>query len=336
MISLHQLVADIRSGLLSSESLEKGCRALCSAHVSPDADAVGSSFGFALALSTLGVQAEVYLADPVPPRILALIPPQIKLHSAIPSEEFDAVFALDTATKVRLGKDADAILSLGKKTYDIDHHFSNEGWAEVNYIDSVAPATAFIVWEIISALGVSIDSQLANLLYAGILDDTGSFRFGSTTPEVLLCASDLVRKGAKPDFVSNHLHFTVPRNVVALQGEALRAIEFFHDGKIAMITVPKAMLDRAGAKASDSEGLIEFARQIDGVVAAILQRETDDGWKFSLRSKNSDLDVNQVAAKFNGGGHKMAAGCRLVGTEQEVKKQVIDAFESALKESNLA
>lgn len=310
--------------LLSHEEL------VLAAHVSPDADAVGSVFGLAATLASLGKRVSVYLADPIGESLYPLLP-KVPFGSNVPSGPFEALVVLDTAAMKRVGPEIETLLSRAQVSFNIDHHVSNPGWAKHNFIDEHAPATAVLIYEMLDLLRIKILPEVADLLYAGLLDDTGGFCFSNTNSRGFRCAAALVDSGARPEVVSNTLYFSQPLRLLKLQAAAIDALELMLDGKLSYITVTQEMLDRCGAQASDTEGLIDIARRVQGTEAAAFQRQLPNGaWKVSLRSKGGPLDVNSVASAFGGGGHRAAAGCTVSGSSEEVKRSIVDAVRRAL------
>lgn len=321
MISVQELVSQI----LECQS------AILSAHISPDSDAVGSAYGLALGLKQLGKDVEVYLADPIPPRILPLVSGQVRVIHQPPSRDYDTFIALDTASKKRIGSGVDQLLGVVRKSYNIDHHISNDQWAAVNYVDATAAATAQIVLRLLLEMGVIIDHQMANLLYGGLLDDTGCFRYSNTSVAALEAAARLVELGAEPLRVANLLHFSQPEKVLRLRAAAIAGVKLYYQGKLAVVAVTQQMLSSNGASAEDSEGIVDEARSLAGVVGVVMLREMTDGWKLSLRAKDEALDVSAIAAEFGGGGHRAAAGCKIVGTQQQIEQTIVERFGAPLQ-----
>ncbi len=314
------------------EKLSKENQIIVSAHISPDADAVGSALGLAHGLKTSGKSVMVYLHDAIPARLQGLCG-EIKVVQQIAEidfNKFQTLIVVDTASKKRVGKEIDSLFKSVKTTYNIDHHISNDRYAEFNYIEATAAASAVIVWKILKGLGVSFNKTIANLLYAGILDDTGRFCFSNTNVSALQCAADLVAEGAIPNFVSKQLYGNMPLKKLKMQADAIGRVQLLAAGKIALLSMSKKTLDNFQAEADDTDGLVELIRNIEGVEVAVFQREIEDGWKFSLRSKKEEIDVNQVALVFGGGGHKAAAGCKLAGTEEQTAKTLIEELKKAI------
>ncbi len=310
--------------------LKKLRSALICAHVSPDADAVGSSCGLQRGLASLGIDAVVYLFDAVPQRMLSLVDGVPIVHE-VPARRFDGLIVVDTATRARTGSAVDALFSCADKTFNIDHHESNNGWAMFNYIAPHMAAAAVIVEELLRKMQARLDESTANLLFAGLLEDTGSFHFSNVNTDSFTCAVSLMKAGASAEKVANSLYYSLPLRMLALQGKALATVQLVLGGRVALMHVTQQDLAEVQALPEDTEGLVDIVRSVQGTLGAIFLRELPDGgWKVSLRSKVPALDVNKIAAAFGGGGHKAAAGCTIRSGLAEVHRQIVAAFEKAL------
>jgi phosphoesterase RecJ-like protein len=286
-----------------------------STHISPDSDAIGSSVGLALALISMNKTATVYLPEKLSSKFESLVPKGIifkgteeELKILLKSSTFIGV---DCATKKRLGEVIYNNFALALNTLNIDHHASNENWGAYNWIADTTAATAVMISRIIESLDLSCDPVMSNLLYAGILDDTGSFRYSNTNVEALEYAADLVQSGASPSAISQILYFEIPERVLKLRAKCLNTLETLCEGKISLLFVTNEMLNEFSCEAEDTEGLVDQARSIQGVKVAFFLREIDGGFKVSARAKDETVDVNQFAAQFGGGGHKAASGFSL-------------------------
>jgi bifunctional oligoribonuclease and PAP phosphatase NrnA len=308
------------------EKLKSAKSVIVATHIMPDPDAIGSSGALTLALNALGIKASLYLGDGLTYQMKPLVNfPIITDLSSV--KAVDLAVITDTATKNRIGGDGAKLLSLSKTSINIDHHLSNEGWADLNLINPSASASAEIVETLISELGVTLTKEMANLLYAGLIDDTGSFRFSNTSKAALSSAGRLVAGGAQPEIVANQLYYSIPECAVKLRAEALTRIRLDLGGKVSLVTVDYELLKKCGASEEDTGNLVEEARAIAGVICALFIRELKQSgskeWKISLRAKDDSIDVNQVASAFGGGGHKAAAGCKITGTKDEVEKKIL-------------
>ena len=297
-------------------------------HVAPDADALGSAGALAYLLAKSGVDAKVGIAERIPEKLSPLLT-KVQVVHELPKSPVDAVVAVDTATEPRVSLPMGELRGLCSKVINIDHHISNTGWGDVNLVVPEASASAQIVFELLKRGGHRVCSTAATLLYMGLLDDTGSFRFSNATAEAFRCAAELIDAGAKPDLVAEHLYFSLPLRELKIRAYALTNLNVELDGRLAMLSVSSKMLSDAGATAEDTEGVVDIARSVTGAKATVFMREMSDGWKLSLRSKDEALDVQQIAAQFGGGGHKMAAGLKIVGTQAQVEAKILKAFEQA-------
>jgi phosphoesterase RecJ-like protein len=302
-------------------------------HVKPEGDAIGSSLALGLGLKKMGKEVCLLDMDPVPDT-LKFLPASDLFRQKAPPGVFDVLLLVDCNTLERTGfKKLQAA-----RTSVIDHHIlsgDNErsvqnGQISGSYIDPGASATGELVYNLLCELKVTVDKEIATNLYTAILVDTGGFRYSSTTPESLNISSYLVEAGAEPWGITKEVYENIPFRAMRLLSLAFSSLEM--KGSLAWITVTEAMLKEAGAIIEDTENFVNYPRKIKGVEVAVLFREGSDGsCKVSLRSKGR-VNVAFVAEKFGGGGHAAAAGCKLQGSLQEVKKQVLDAVKNAVDE----
>jgi len=285
-------------------------------HISPDADAVGSSLGLALLLEKNGIEANCFFSEKLPVKLLSLVD---KNRVFFAEDELieklnngALLIGVDCATKKRLGEVVYKNFSLAKATINIDHHASNENWGELNWVVPDAAATAEMIFGFSNSLSLKLNSDIANLLYAGILDDTGSFCFSNTSGKTLRVSADLIDAGANPAEISNNLYFQVPEKVWRLRSKSLLTLRLEHQGRVGLMFVTQEMLNETGCLSEDTEGLVDIIRSIQGVEVAFFVREIENGFKVSARSKNPEIDVNSFASFFGGGGHKAAAGFTIV------------------------
>jgi phosphoesterase RecJ-like protein len=241
-------------------------------------------------------------------------------------ETFDAIIALECPSLDRTGVEA-AIEDL--PVINIDHHLGNEHYGRVNWVDTAAPSLGEMIYRIARALLVELDEETATALYLTLVTDTGGFRFSNSTPAAFGAAASLVTEGARPEQVAQWLYESQPMSAIRLLTEMLPSLEV-HDEKIATATVTNEMFEKAGATTADTEGLIDYPRSVAGVEAAALIRQIgNEQFKVSLRSRGS-VDVEKIARRNGGGGHRNAAGFKAEGTLAEVRSQVVEELQAAL------
>jgi phosphoesterase RecJ-like protein len=287
--------------------IEERDRFVLTSHARPDGDAVGSALACGQILRCMGKHAEVVLRDGVP-RIYHPLPFADKVvQSPSVNGNYDAAIILecDSIQRTRLeGLD-------GRFLINIDHHKSGRTFADVNWIDPKAVATAEMVYKLARAAGVKISPEIATCLYTAVLTDTGAFMYEGTSEHTFDLARELVLAGADPAHCARPIYFGHSTAKMRLLGSALSVLQ--REGPLAWIWVTQAQMERANAKEEDCEGLVNYALSIGDVEVAVFFRELPGGrFRVSLRSKGG-LDVAQIAEEFGGGGHTCASGCSVDG-----------------------
>ncbi|GGT50469.1 DHH family phosphoesterase [Actinomadura citrea] len=280
-------------------------------HVVPDGDALGSMLALAQALRTCGKRCLASFGEPFGvPAILRFLPGQeLLVEPARMPRAPKLMISLDAAGRARLGSLAGAADRAGALIV-IDHHASNTGFGGVRLVDPDAAATAVLVEELIRRLGVPLDRDIAQGLYAGLASDTGSFKYPSTTPEVHDLAGRLLTAGVRPETVSRELWDRAPFDYLQVLAGALARARLERDaaGGRGLVWTAIAREDRRGLPYEQLEGIIDQLRRTDEAEVAVVCKETDDGrWYFSARSKGH-IDLSRVCAALDGGGHREMAG----------------------------
>ena len=289
-------------------------------HASPDGDTLGSGSALCIALQRLGKRAKAVCPDEIPHRF-------DYLFKAVEPMDFEHknVVCVDIAdTK---------LLAEMKKVGDtaelaVDHHASHKDYAKREFVESESAACCELIYAVIKELGVPIDRDIASCLYTGIATDTGCFKFSNVTPRTHNIAAEMIADGA--DFgVINYAMFVVKtQGRIKLEQETLKNMQFYADGKIAVITAPLSLINSIPDIDTDDIGaLANLPREIAGVEIGICVKEKKAGvFKASLRTSDN-IDAAEIARGFGGGGHARAAGCSFNGTTME------KAVESIVKAS---
>ena len=292
-------------------------------HVRPDGDALGSQLGLGLSLSKLGKTVMVRNEDGLLEKYSFLPGGEFLQTPLSEPQDFDVAIALDTATQTRLGT-ATSLVRSAKTWINIDHHPSNPRYGDLVYIDSNAPATGQILFELIQSQGLPMDAAIAENLFVAISTDTGSFQYPNTTARTFEIGAELLRCGVNVGRVSELLYESFPRRRVELLRELLGTMQFAGQGKVASFSLSLQTAAKLGAKPEDNEGLIDHIRAIKGVVVAVFFEELPESKvRVSMRSKSEAEDVCAICEKFGGGGHKLASGARVRGTLAEVEEKVL-------------
>ena len=308
-------------GLKSVKSaIEAAQNIILIAHIQPDGDTLGSCFALAEMIRKMGKTAIVCCDGEMPPRYVDLFAPNTLVSPANAPETVELAVAVDCADTARLGK-CHKLFKRAKQTALIDHHMTNEGFADYDCITD-ASSVGEMVYEMSQVFEMSPDERIAKYLYIAMSTDTGNFTYSNTSRKVLAYTAELVelfdlRDTADVLFRQRSLISTL------LIGRALSRLEIFKEGRIASLTLLESDMKEFGAQSADCESIVDFAREIEETQVAVFFRELPTGVKVSFRAKG-DIDVAAVAALYGGGGHAAASGCMTSGTLDEVKKSVMD------------
>ncbi|WP_368292688.1 bifunctional oligoribonuclease/PAP phosphatase NrnA [Dehalobacter sp. TBBPA1] len=299
-------------------------------HISPDGDCIGSMLALGIALEGLNKKICYYNPGFLPVN-LKFLPGVDKICSVLPPEEFpETLIFIDCAEAERAYSGLCPEFLQGKTVINIDHHISNNGFGTVNWIDAGAAATGEMIFHLLGEMGVSMTKEIAENLYTAIITDTGRFSYSNTTVESFRIAAELLKTGLDLVQINNILFEQKSLAQTRLLQKALTNLELHQQGTMAVIVLTREDFEETGADESLSEGLVNYARNIEKVEAAALLKEiAPDEIKVSFRS-NTWLDVNQVASRFGGGGHRRASGCSINGTMGQARKMIVSALEEAL------
>lgn len=283
---------------------------LCT-HINPDGDAIGSTLAMGLALKKMGKQVIFACADPIPARFHFLpCATEFVQANALKNRDYDTALAIDAADLSRQGDCAEAFLRAGMRL-QIDHHGTNPHYAQMNVVDDGAAASGCLILRAIDALEIPLDPQIAQCIYCGISTDTGNFCFDNTDAETFACAARLMEAGLPLNETARRMHLLREEPHVRLLGLALNTLKIVADGKCAWMYLTREDFRQAQAGPEHTENIVNYARDLPGVEMAFLGTEQENGGtKFSLRAQ-SPRDVAAVAQKFQGGGHKLASGCKI-------------------------
>jgi len=312
------------------EEVKEANRIAISGHIRPDGDCVGSCMGLYLYLTKELPNAEVDVFLEKPSDVFNCIQgvEQIKDASLFQEEEYDVFVALD-CSKDRLGA-AEVIFDHAKKKINIDHHVSNMGCADINYLRADASSASELVFELLNE--DKLDSEIAKALYIGIIHDTGVLQYSNTAPATLVTVSKLITFGFNfPEIIEETFYEkTFVQNQIL--GRALLESILFMDGKCIVATISKKMMDFYGVTGKDLDGIINQMRNTKGVECAVFLYELDSmEYKVSMRS-GGKINVSKIAQFFGGGGHVRAAGCTMKGTQYDVINNISAQIEIQLAE----
>ncbi|MFN2355420.1 MAG: bifunctional oligoribonuclease/PAP phosphatase NrnA [Desulfopila sp.] len=301
-------------------------------HVHPDGDALGSLLGMAGILESLNKKVFCYLEEAVP-YIYSFLPGKERVNTSLSdladfTEKNTEVIALslDCGDCGRLGKNSEKMMEISPFLV-MDHHTSHQNFGQHRWVDAARSSTGEMVYELAQYFGAFLSYETAFNLYVAISTDTGSFCYDSTTSRTLAIAAELVQAGVLPNEVSGYIYNNYTPQRIRLLERVLGTLQLDESQTIAMIHVTRAMFAERGALPEDVEGFIDFPRSIKNVEIAVFIKETlYDTISISMRAKGNH-DVAAIARKFNGGGHRNAAGFRLPGkTVEEARWMILDSI----------
>lgn len=300
-------------------------------HVNPDGDALGSMLGLALSLRASGKDVTCLSADGVPD-IYRFLPGAETILREAPGRDWDLGIVLDSGDLDRIGG-ALPFISRARRLLNVDHHATAKGFGDAQLVNAKAASTAEIVYDLIHFMGLSLTPEIATCLFTGVTTDTGSFRFQNVSVSTLETAAHLLEAGAPLADIAENVFDNRSFAATRLLGLALTAMRTTADGRIVWTRVTHDDFTRLGATDEDTEGFVNYARNVRGAEVGLLFREISDGRaRVSLRGKKT-VDVGAIAKQFGGGGHRMAAGCTVGPTLADAERLVIAA---ALEELRLA
>jgi phosphoesterase RecJ-like protein len=306
-----------------------GRSVVLSTHINADGDGCGSEAALSLILTKLGMTVKIVNPTPWPDTYEFLLDGDVKDATKQGSAAIrgaDLLIVLDISDVKRLGGLAESVRKLKAPKLCIDHHIpSDEPPSEQILADTTACATGELIYDLAVTLNVEITPQIARALYVAILTDTGGFRFANTSARCLAIASQLLAAGVEPEEMYRRLYASHPIGRLHLLRDALATLEVDPAYGISWISVAAGAAEEYGLKSEDLEGLAEHPRSVGGTRMAIFFRDLGHGKiKVSFRS-TGDVNVNEFARRFGGGGHARASGALIPGTIEEVRHSVVTA-----------
>lgn len=293
-------------------------------HVRPDADCIGSQVALCRWLTKAGVKAFAFNDDELNPNLEWLNQLyQIKKPTTKAFRLCDAFVFVDGNHPGRFGRSGEMAEKSGKNLYLIDHHPQPADIFKIQISEVKASSTAELIYELFARRITFLDAGSAEAIYAGIMTDTGSFRFDSVTDATHTAVADLIRTtGLQTEPIHRRIYDGKKLNQIQLLASVLGTIQLHENNQIATLKVTKSMLTMHKSSYHDLEGIVNYGLSIKGVRAAVLFCEMKDKVKLSLRSA-SDIDVNVWARHFDGGGHVKAAGAWYSGGIEEAIVDVV-------------
>jgi phosphoesterase RecJ-like protein len=325
-VDLHRYLDAVPA--IVAERVGSARRVLAVSHENPDADTLGASLGIARIVESRGGVVDTVCTDPVPPVYGFIAGIERYRTDPDPRVPYDLLVVSDCGTLDRVG----AVRDRHRELFDrlprvvIDHHASNDGVGEADWIDPNAAATCEMVALLACRLDVPLDAgdgAFAAALMAGIVMDTATFAHPNATPRTLTVAAALVEAGAPLSDISRRLYRSKPDAQLRLYGRVLDRLASEDEGRIVWSTMLDADLAATGAIAPHGEGIIDLISQAESAEVAILFKEAGESTRISVRTRPGGVDATVLTGIFGGGGHARAAGATVPGAPESARDRVL-------------
>ena len=301
-------------------------------HFRPDGDAIGSTLALGLALQGMGKKVYMWNEDGVPARYAFLEGAELiqPLPETVPAD-VEMRICVDTGDWKRLGDRTQQLLVDFPLIVNVDHHGTNTRYGHLQVIEPETAACSFVLFNMLKSWGVKMTRPVADALYVGSSTDTGSFQYGSTTPEVMHAAGELLAAGVDVADVNRRVYQEVPYSSLLMQREVLNHMVVEAGGRLAHYSMPAGRKAELQVSLEDTKDLVDVVRVLQGVKVAIIFEDLEDGRiRVSLRSKDASISVAAIASLFGGGGHAMASGIRMRGELADCREKVLNAVRKEL------
>ena len=314
---------------LISKKIIKSHRIVITSHLRPDGDSLCTSLALYFMGKQLGKDMAIINKDNTPfpfnhyPEI-----EKIQIGQITP-QKFDVIILLECANVGRSGQiDIDSYFKI-----NIDHHYSNDYYADINWVNPKASAVSEMALKLAKKLNAKITPEIASHMYCGIVSDTGSFQFSNTNADAFKSCYELVTLGASPIKISERLFNNNPPEKIKLLGLVLSTLQMNDVGDIAIITMFKEHLDNLNLKEIDTEDITTLTRSIKGVKTVLFFKEmAKNTFRVSIRSKGS-ANAAMIAEYFGGGGHHHAAGFTVTGKHEKLIQDIPNKVRELLADS---
>jgi bifunctional oligoribonuclease and PAP phosphatase NrnA len=301
--------------------LEDGEEFTLTSHVNSDGDGIGGCLALGGLLRQMGKRTFVLLPEAPDTRYDFLDGWEtVRQVEGPPFPQLGHVIVIDCPSLARIGP-VEACLSSGSRILNIDHHPDNRRFGQANWVSAAASSSSELVYHLAAGMGLEIDAVAATQIYTGMLFDTGGFRFSLTTPTTLEVAAALAHRGIRLHDIADRVFGNKNFSEVKQLGKAIESLALHLDGRVAAM-----QLGYEDLRTGEPEEVVNYGLLVKGVEVAILLREHEPNQhRVSLRSRDG-VDVSRIAARFGGGGHARAAGCRLAGRREDVEGELLAAI----------
>ncbi len=315
------------------KKLQEAQSVIILAHDSEDPDAIGSSCAMKEILKNMGKSARVVLSAPMSAKFSQLFD-GCEVYNEGNAYDAQLCVCLDCGDRQRLGARV-AVFRNIENSVNIDHHYTNDNFADENYVDGSASATAEILFELFEKMGAPLTQKAAKYLYTAISADTGGFKYSNVSPKTMRIGAELISFDIGHADIARILFDTESMNIIKLKGTIMRNIISYAGGTVNMVTVEDKMFAKYGIDEKDIPDLVDIPRSVEGTQIAVSIKRLDTKIKLSFRS-NGIVNVAEIAERFGGGGHAMAAGGTITeGSLKDAERRVAEECTKAVIKAGL-
>lgn len=309
--------------------IEKSGKILVICHKRPDGDTLGAGIAFYIAMKRIGKNVDIACIDSVPERF-AFLPEAEKIIKEFDYKDYDLLVVMDAGASymTRYHEIYPDIFKGSVPVVNIDHHASNDNFGLCNIVDENSASTTVILYKFFEYEGVKITPSMATALLTGIYNDTGGLMHSNTNLEVFEISGKLLSMGAKVGLIARNLFRNTPLSTLKLWGRALENVRVNKEG-VTVSVVTWRDFEECGAKSDAASGVVDLLNSIPGTrYTCLLNEDRNGNVKGSFRTQREDVDLEELAAKFGGGGHKKAAGFTMPGRiHQEIHWKIVPSQE---------
>ena len=292
-------------------------------HKSPDGDCLGSGLALYHVIKKFDKYVDLYCDDEIHENFKFLVADLY--NNEFKNVNYDLIISVDCGDLTRLGK-FEAYYVDCKNTINIDHHATNDNYGKLNCVEIDRSSTCELLYDIFTYNNCDIDLNIATALYSGLATDTGCFMHNNTKEHTHIVAGKLIEKGIDLDYLHYNLFKKKSLSELRLLEESLKTLQLFNNEKIAISYITQKVLKKNNQTENAYIGVVNMITNLENSEVGVSMVECKDGsFRISLRSKGN-IDVSIIAQKFGGGGHFMAAGCKIFGKAHSVVKKIVEAI----------
>jgi phosphoesterase RecJ-like protein len=306
-------------------ALREGQSFCLSGHQNPDGDVVGSQLAMASLIKRIDPKKQVDIINHgAVPKSVSFLPGADRIQNMQKVDgRYDVLIVFECSGSDRMGDIIDFSTQVGK-VINIDHHLHNPNFGAINFVEPATSSTAELISKIFEHAKLPLTTDEASCIYAGMVADTGWFRYGNTNPQTHRIASRLLEAGVKVEDIAERQYMSKNKAALKLLGAVLTQMTLHYDDRVAVLKLPESLMKEVGAKSDDTDAIVNAGLEVDTVCASVLLKERSNppGVKISLRSKGK-YDINQVARLFGGGGHRNASGCLIEASLEQAEQAIL-------------